>query len=588
MLLQRLVKYSQRISLPPCLYAETPVDWLIDLDTNGVPRGMIDLRQGSGKQKRGNLHAVPTLGNLRTSAIMPLLFCDNGGYVLGRAAKDKKNARVQQQHNAFKQLVAHCHQQLQLPETRAVHEFYQHHFAKLQVSHNYDPAGTVAFRVDGQWVIDLPAVQQFWAKYAASEYEIVGAPMECLVCGQVKPAVRRHYLPLKGIPGGQSSGMSLISANADAFESYQLTEGFVSPICLDCSERALKALDALMRDPNTSLRVGKLVYCFWTRQPTQFSVVRLLDDPDPNEVKQLLQSVVQGGTPSQPQAHDFYAVALSANSARVVVRSYLETTLSEVQRNLAQWFRWQQLYAGDTPVGVSRLTESLYRKPKNRKGDDQKADNSETDDRKRDDIPAHVPETLIRCAITGTPLPMSILQLAIQRNRAEQGVTDNRARLIQAVLYSHNYIQEVNESMQYPTETQNHPAYKCGRLLAVIERIQSAAIGNPNATLTDRYYGSASTTPASVFGVLLRLTQPHLSKLRKQREGLAIFLERILQDAMPDHFPITLSPIEQSLFALGYYHQRREFFTPRNTAANLTADEQPTLMPEEVDNDAND
>ena len=142
--------------------------------------------------------------------------------------------------------------------------------------------------------------------------------------------------------------------------------------------------------------------------------------------------------------------------------------------------------------------------------------------------------------------------------------------------------------MTHTSEIQSHPAYKCGRLLAVIERIQSAAIGNPNATLTDRYYGSASTAPASVFGVLLRLTQPHLSKLRKQREGLAIFLERILQDAMPDHFPITLSPIEQSLFALGYYHQRREFFTPRNTAAGLTADEQPILIPEEVDDDAND
>jgi CRISPR-associated protein Csd1 len=140
----------------------------------------------------------------------------------------------------------------------------------------------------------------------------------------------------------------------------------------------------------------------------------------------------------------------------------------------------------------------------------------------------------------------------------------------------------------YPSETQSHPAYKCGRLLAVIERIQRAAIGDPNATLTDRYYGSASTTPASVFGVLLRMTQPHLSKLRKQNQGQAIALERALQDAMPDHFPTTLSQTEQGLFALGYYHQRREFFTPRNTAANLTADEQPTLMPEEVDNDAND
>jgi CRISPR-associated protein Csd1 len=568
MLLQRLVGYSQRISLPPCLYAETPVDWLIDLDANGAPRGMVDLRQGSGKQKRGQLHPAPTLGNLRTSAIMPLPFCDNGGYVLGRAAKGKKSERVQQQHDAFKQLVAECHQQLQLPETRAVHEFYQHHFAKLQVPDDYDPAETVAFRVNGQWVIDLPAVQQFWAEYAKSNYNLLGAPMECLVCGQVKPALRAHYLPIKGIPGGQSSGMALVSINSNAFESYRLTEAFVSPICLDCSERALKALDALMRDPNTSLRVGKLVYCFWTRQPTQFSVVRLLNAPDPNEVKQLLQSVVQGGTPSQPQAHDFYAVALSANSARVVVRSYLETTLPAVQCNLAQWFRWQQLYAGDTPVGVFHLARALYFKA--------------------DDIPAHVPETLIRCAITGAPLPMSLLQLAIQRNRAEQGVTDNRARLIQAVLYSHNYIQEVNESMQYPTETQSHCAYKCGRLLAVIERIQSAAIGNPNATLTDRYYGSASTAPASVFGVLLRMTQPHLSKLRKQNQGQAIALERALQDAMPDQFPTTLSLTEQGLFALGYYHQRREFFTPRNTAANLTADEQPTLMPEEVDNDAND
>jgi CRISPR-associated protein Csd1 len=124
--------------------------------------------------------------------------------------------------------------------------------------------------------------------------------------------------------------------------------------------------------------------------------------------------------PSDPQANDFYAVALSANSARVVVRSYLETTLSAVQCNLAQWFRWQQLYAGDTPVGVFQLARDLYFKA--------------------DDIPAHVPETLIRCAITGAPLPMSLLQLAIQRNRAERSVTDNRARLIQAVLRSHNLL----------------------------------------------------------------------------------------------------------------------------------------------------
>ena len=584
MLLQRLVEYSQRVSLPPCLYEPKEVRWLIRLSADGKPLGMVPT---SGEdEERGIRHPVPSAK--RTSGVRAFLFCDKGSYVLGIAEQNADPQLAQKQHQAFKELVARCHETLGLPETHAVNEFYQRYFGQLQVPPDCKPSDIIVFAVGERWVTDLPEVQRFWADYAAEVLNLAERRMQCLVCGQVRPVVRRHQVVIKIPSIGQSSGMALVSANADAFRSYGLKESFVAPICLECSERSHNALNELIRNPDTSLRVGELVYCFWTREPTEFNAVRSVDNPDPDDVKRLLETVTQGGPPLQSQANDFYAVALSANSARVVVRSYLETTLSEVQRNLAQWFRWQQLYAGDTPVGVSRLAESLYRKPKNRKGDNQKADDAKMNKRKADDIPAHVSETLIRCALTGAPLPMSLLQLAIQRNRAEQGVTDNRARLIQAVLYSHNYIQEVNESMQYPTETQSHRAYKCGRLLAVIERIQSAAIGNPNATLTDRYYGSASTTPARVFGVLLRMTQPHLSKLRKQNQGQAIALERALQDAMPDQFPTTLSLTEQGLFALGYYHQRREFFTPRNTAANLTADEQPTLMPEEVDNDAND
>lgn len=140
--------------------------------------------------------------------------------------------------------------------------------------------------------------------------------------------------------------------------------------------------------------------------------------------------------------------------------------------------------------------------------------------------------------------------------------------------------------MERITEPQNHPAYKCGRLLAVIERIQNASIGV--TTLTDRYYGSASATPASVFGVLLRMTQPHLSKLRRENERQALYYERALQDAMPDHFPRTLTLVEQGLFALGYYHQRREFFKPRADAPKATGENQnEQLTLEEVNNDEN-
>ncbi len=140
--------------------------------------------------------------------------------------------------------------------------------------------------------------------------------------------------------------------------------------------------------------------------------------------------------------------------------------------------------------------------------------------------------------------------------------------------------------MERTSDTQSHPAYKCGRLLAVIERIQNASIGV--STLTDRYYGSASTTPASVFGVLLRMTQPHLSKLRRDREGLAIYYERALQDAMPDQFPNTLTLVEQGLFALGYYHQRREFFKSSAADEEATGEtDSDQLTIEEVNEDEN-
>ncbi|MCS7303469.1 MAG: type I-C CRISPR-associated protein Cas8c/Csd1, partial [Candidatus Kapabacteria bacterium] len=109
---------------------------------------------------------------------------------------------------------------------------------------------------------------------------------------------------------------------------------------------------------------------------------------------------------------------------------------------------------------------------------------------------------------------------------------------------------------------------------------QSRAMGNPNQTLTDRYYGSASSAPASVFGTLLRMAQVHLSKLRKENQ--ARYLEQELHDAMPDQFPATLTLKQQALFALGYYHQRAELYKPRQRG------ESQQLTTEEVISDEND
>ena len=105
-----------------------------------------------------------------------------------------------------------------------------------------------------------------------------------------------------------------------------------------------------------------------------------------------------------------------------------------------------------------------------------------------------------------------------------------------------------------------NPAYRLGRLFAVLEKIQEEASPGLNATIRDRYYGAASSTPVAVFTTLLRLKNHHLGKLSP---GRRINLERLIGEIMGGiaDFPRQLPLPEQGRFALGYYHQRQDFYT---------------------------
>jgi CRISPR-associated protein Csd1 len=105
-----------------------------------------------------------------------------------------------------------------------------------------------------------------------------------------------------------------------------------------------------------------------------------------------------------------------------------------------------------------------------------------------------------------------------------------------------------------------NPAYRLGRLFAVLEKIQEEASPGLNATIRDRYYGAASGTPVAVFATLLRLKNHHLGKLNA---GRAVQMERLIGEILGGltDFPGNLALPEQGRFALGYYHQRQAFFT---------------------------
>lgn len=551
MLLQKLKEYAARspaADLPP-MYLATPIKWLIHLDQEGKFLGFVSTSSGTKKKNdRGKEYPAPSL--VRAYGIKPKLLADRADYVLGfieEDAKPKDKKRAQDCHNAFVALIKECVRATRVPEVLAVEKFLDNlDLTTLSLPADISSSDNVTFVVDGTMPIDLQRVREFWAQTQASSEELA----QCLVCGKLKPPMKRQPIKVKGIPGGQPSGMALVSANAAAFESYGLEASLVAPICQECAEGYGRALEQLIRGEDTHLTIGPCVYLFWTREDQGFSPVSILASPEPGDVKALLRSVygTRGAMPLNPM--DFYAIALSSSGGRVAVRDWLVTTVGEVQQNLARYFRLQRLADRDgQPVGLFPLTASLVAASK--------------------DIRVNIPEAFVNLALKGTPLPRWILYEAVRRSAVEQRVTRPRACVIKMALLSQEKGTREDGYMEQLDLANRNPAYLSGRLLAVLEFIQEAALPGIKATIVDRYYGTASSAPASVYGRLLRTAQSHLAKLRKDKKGAYTVLQRLLEEVLAGlkMFPATLNLQDQALFALGYYHQRAAGWSAGVTAA---------------------
>ncbi|MCL4491530.1 MAG: type I-C CRISPR-associated protein Cas8c/Csd1, partial [Nitrospirae bacterium] len=156
---------------------------------------------------------------------------------------------------------------------------------------------------------------------------------------------------------------------------------------------------------------------------------------------------------------------------------------------------------------------------------------------------------------------------AIRRIRAEQEVTYPRASLIKAVLVRKARYKNEKEEIAMGLDAGNTNAgYRLGRLFAVLEKIQEEASPGINATIRDRFYSSASSTPVTVFSHLLKLKNHHIAKL--ENKGRAVNFEKLVGEIVDDinDFPAHLSLDDQGRFAVGYYHQRQDFFKKKDNS----------------------
>ncbi|MEN9226128.1 MAG: type I-C CRISPR-associated protein Cas8c/Csd1 [Thermostichus sp. DRC_bins_24] len=562
MILTKLKEFADtRLNLPPEMYGETPVRWVIDLDPQGSLLGFIPQGGDSKATQRGIPKTVPKLPKKRTVGIQPILLADTGEYVLGIPKEGAKPERVAKCHQQFKQLVQACAGATRDPAVQAIENFLgTWDPSQAQLPEGFDPGGTVTFRVGTRIPADdhpdNHAIQEFWARYTAGGDNPDPLPvMMCLVTGQITEVVDRLPEPIKGIPDGQPSGTSLVSANANAFTSYGLQNSFTSPISRRAAEKFGKALNHLLKDEKSHLQVKPNVFVFWTRDPDDFDPFSLLDKPEAEDVQNLLKSALSGQQNYTVEGHEneFYALSLTANNARAVVRDWLQTTVPHVQDNLRLWFQSQTIvdpYGQPArPFGVYALAASAYRDPNK-------------------EMQPTVPTALLRCALAGEGIPDHLLAKANRRTAVEGDIPHARAALIKLILLSHwrrtTHPMPNLESLNLNPELDppDQAAYHCGRLFAQLEIIQRSAQKGINTTLVDRYYTAASTTPKKILGDLIAKAQPHLAKIRKDSRGTYEALERQLEEISasldPATLPTSLTMQQQSLFGLGYYHQRAE------------------------------
>lgn len=575
MVLAKLADYERRFDdvsdERPTGYEPKPVRWIVELDREGRPlSGSLALAftsQSSGaERKRGKdpskTMLVPHIGR-SSEKDKPKLLTDDDEWVFG--VPRKGDVRAKETHQAFLDLLTHCADETRLLEVRAVLRFLRD---LPPDTRNHLPSDIAAkelitFRVGGHLVTDLPGVREFWRRHYEERTRVskrmrggprsgkdAGLVAQCLVCREARPIAATHP-DISGIPGGAKK---LVSFNVDAFESYGLSQSYNAPVCVDCAQAYARGLNRLLAAEETRLRLGNVVYAFWTREPTERLPImqRMFNAPKPDEVHDLMSAAFRGGAAGtrpevmRDRANAFYAAAFTSHQGRAVMLSWLETTVGAAAENLARYFRMQSippLYRDQQPYfSVYQLAASLL--PRRRRRDQAELD-------------SRVCVAIVETALGGGGLADWLLFQSVRRSRAERDVSPARAALIQLTLASqvdssNGGVEELN------MHTRESPACLCGRLLAVLEWAQREAIGNPNTTLVDRFYGSASSAPASVFGTLLRNARAHLGKLRREKRGLYVTIERQLEEILHplEEFPPVLTLKEQAVFALGYYHQR--------------------------------
>ncbi len=381
----------------------------------------------------------------------------------------------------------------------------------------------------------------------------------CLITGERSQIARLH--PRTPILGAKSNAKIVSFQKNMGFDSYGKEQSYNAPVSRSAAFAYTTTLNHMLsKTSRQKLLVGDSTAVFWAEKKHDFEDIfaDIFGEPakenpvqDYKNLISLFRAPETGSKPELDPNTRFYVLGLAPNAARIAVRFWYNGTVKEVADNIYQHFEDCSVVHGPKQPETLSLFRLLV---------------STALQGKSENIQPNLAGEFMKTILAGTPYPQTLLAAAIRRLRAEREVTYPRIALIKAVLVreSRYYNRTHKEVGMALDKTNDNIGYRLGRLFAVLEKVQEEANPGINATIRDRFYGAASSTPVAVFSHLMKLKNHHISKL--ENRGRAVNFERMIGEIVDgvNGFPPHLSLPDQGRFAVGYYHQRQDFFTKKD------------------------
>ncbi len=576
MILQALYEYEQRKGkdLTEDGFEVKELKFLIKIKEDGTFVSIVDTREEKNKKLVGKSYTLPAHKE-RTGAKSyetTFLLWDHYGYVLNEHKHEsieeklkKEISDAAKQNNTFIDMISALPNNVKCDKgVNAVIHFYEKYqkenYKTVKECENWKDCVKIAgcnlsFILEGD---DLPVpcrdvIKDYQRKITA---EMAGDKGICLITGENAVISRLHSAT--SIIGSESNAKLVGFQKNSGYDSYGKEQAYNAPVSIRAEAAYTKALNYLIKSPKNRFRLGEDTIVFWAEKQeaepfeSAFSVFfsKDFDSDDPDrcvsEVKNLFNAINTGKL--EKIDSDFYVLCLSPNVARISVRFWETGKVEQFAKRIKQHFDDFEIERAPYEAEYLNLYQIL---------------SATALEHKMENVAPNLIGTVTQAVLKGLPYPATLQQQCIRRIRAERKVTRERAAILKAYINRFNRYKNIKEDVSVSLDRNcTNKGYLLGRLFAVFEKVQQDTHPGLNATITDRFYGAASTNPVTVFAQLMKLNRHHLNDYPADKIGIKRKMDDEIGSIINsiESFPAHLNLNEQSQFAIGYYHEKQSFF----------------------------